>query len=302
VRTELASERDTLRTRLDEQDEAHAAALGEANERLELLSATLAAESLQAEQDTLAVQLAELKAALAAEREARQALAAERRAEAEQLADLRAELAEAREALAAAEQALAEQDASHGERIAGYQQRLGETEAELSAMRTELAEREAALEQRLQGSRAAAEQAAQQVEAFYGRFAELGAQLTDEGLLIRLAGDELRFASGSAALPEETLPTLERLAAALQQHPQLRVRIEGHTDSSGTAALNRSLSEQRAAAVRRALVERGVAPERLTVEGHGAERPIADNASAEGRQRNRRVEVHILRGDDTSSG
>lgn len=123
--------------------------------------------------------------------------------------------------------------------------------------------------------------------------AELGGVETEQGLLLRLAEAELRFESGQARLPSR-LTSLDRIAALLVAHPQLRVRIEGHTDSLGADETNRALSRQRAEAIRQALTARGVTGEHISVEGLGAARPIADNATADGRQQNRRVEIYLV--------
>jgi OOP family OmpA-OmpF porin len=78
----------------------------------------------------------------------------------------------------------------------------------------------------------------------------------------------------------------------LTDHADLKLVIEGHTDNVGAAAANQALSEKRAAAVRRALVETyGVAADRLTTKGFGATKPVAPNTTVEGRQNNRRVEL-----------
>ena len=69
--------------------------------------------------------------------------------------------------------------------------------------------------------------------------------------------------------------------------------IEGFTDSTGSAEFNQGLSERRALAVRSALVDAGVSPQRISTEGYGMARPVADNSTPEGRQRNRRVEIVI---------
>ena len=99
------------------------------------------------------------------------------------------------------------------------------------------------------------------------------------------------FASGSARLTDTARASLRRLAAALPARAKLR--IEGHTDSQGDAAANLSLSRQRAEAVRQALVDAGIAPVRLKAIGLGQTVPVADNGSAEGRARNRRVELTV---------
>jgi outer membrane protein OmpA-like peptidoglycan-associated protein len=113
-------------------------------------------------------------------------------------------------------------------------------------------------------------------------------------MLLALAEADLRFPSGLAVLPRGELPSLDRIAGLLRDHPQLRALIEGHTDNAGPNEINLELSKARAAAVKQALIERGVPAERLNAEGAGEARPIADNATAAGRAQNRRVEVYIL--------
>lgn len=96
-----------------------------------------------------------------------------------------------------------------------------------------------------------------------------------------------RLAPGSAAVLDQTV-------AMLQKYPTVRLEISGHTDSSGDAGQNRALSQQRAEAVRAYLVERGVAAARLDAKGYGADFPIGNNATPEGRAQNRRVEFKLL--------
>jgi outer membrane protein OmpA-like peptidoglycan-associated protein len=100
------------------------------------------------------------------------------------------------------------------------------------------------------------------------------------------------FTSGSAQLLPESRPALEGVAAALRQHPDWSVLIEGHTDNLGNAESNLSLSRARAAAVRTALInDLKIEASRLSSEGFGMTRPIETNATLEGRARNRRVEL-----------
>jgi outer membrane protein OmpA-like peptidoglycan-associated protein len=73
----------------------------------------------------------------------------------------------------------------------------------------------------------------------------------------------------------------------------MKVRVVGHTDSTGSDAVNNSLSVRRAEAVRDYIATKGVSPARVTTEGHGSHQPVADNASASGRAQNRRVEVFL---------
>lgn len=108
----------------------------------------------------------------------------------------------------------------------------------------------------------------------------------------RVATHGILFDTGSDRLRGESTPTLERIAAMLSAHPELRLRIEGHTDDVGDAAANRTLSERRAAAVKAYLVgQQGVAAGRLETAGFGSTKPTAPNTTAEGRQTNRRVEL-----------
>jgi outer membrane protein OmpA-like peptidoglycan-associated protein len=108
----------------------------------------------------------------------------------------------------------------------------------------------------------------------------------------RVATQGILFATNSARIRPESTPTLEEIARMLTDHPELRLGIEGHTDSEGETADNQVLSEQRAAAVRTYLVEtHRVNATRLQAVGHGESRPAADNGTPEGRQQNRRVEL-----------
>lgn len=99
------------------------------------------------------------------------------------------------------------------------------------------------------------------------------------------------FDSGSDVIRPESTPALQMIMTTLTEHPDLRVQIEGHTDSQGDDALNQALSERRAAAVVAYLTGQGIAAERLTAVGKGEAVPAGDNATAEGRQQNRRVVI-----------
>jgi outer membrane protein OmpA-like peptidoglycan-associated protein len=103
----------------------------------------------------------------------------------------------------------------------------------------------------------------------------------------------VRFQPGQATLLGGELPSVTRIAELLKEQPTLTVRVEGHTDRSGNDELNKTLSQQRAEAVKQALIARGVDAVRLTAEGIGSARPLADNATAAGRSQNRRVEVYV---------
>ena len=116
---------------------------------------------------------------------------------------------------------------------------------------------------------------------------------TEKGALIRLP-DSILFDLDDATLKLEIYPTLNKIAEALNTKTDKNVSIEGHTDNWGEKEYNQTLSEKRATSVYYALVERGVKPERLTVVGHGMNKPLASNANEIGRQQNRRVEIYVL--------
>ena len=107
----------------------------------------------------------------------------------------------------------------------------------------------------------------------------------------RVVLEGVRFETGSAALTAGSEAALAEVAALLRERPSLRVRVEGHTDSAGSADANRRLSERRARAVRDRLVASGVEGSRLEAVGVGADRPVASNATEAGRRQNRRVEL-----------
>jgi outer membrane protein OmpA-like peptidoglycan-associated protein len=111
--------------------------------------------------------------------------------------------------------------------------------------------------------------------------------------------EQVRFATGSAKILPASDTVLNAVLTVLTQHAEIkRLRIEGHTDNVGSAAMNKALSGKRAAAVVAWLVKHGVDTSRLSSEGFGLERPINTNDTSEGRQNNRRVEFHI---DDAAS-
>jgi len=101
---------------------------------------------------------------------------------------------------------------------------------------------------------------------------------------------DIQFETNKAVLKVSAYPKLQEVIASLNGQPDLKVLIEGHTDSTGKKDYNQKLSEQRAAAVMKYLNSKGIAAERMTATGYGMERPIASNDTAEGRAENRRVE------------
>lgn len=153
-------------------------------------------------------------------------------------------------------------------------QQTAEQRAEALARQSELTEAE--------------RQRASELEA---ELAELQAQETERGLVMTL-GDVL-FETNESELQPGAAMMVDRLAEFLNEYPERRVIIEGHTDSTGAAAYNQRLSEERAEALQRALGERGIAANRVEIRGLGEDYPVASNDTAAGRQLNRRVEIVI---------
>jgi len=106
--------------------------------------------------------------------------------------------------------------------------------------------------------------------------------------------DQVKFATGSAAILPVSNGILNAVLDVLKQHPEIKhLRVEGHTDNVGAAAMNKGLSSRRAASVATWLIQHGIDSGRMASEGFGMERPIDSNDTAAGRQNNRRVEFHI---------
>jgi len=108
----------------------------------------------------------------------------------------------------------------------------------------------------------------------------------------RWATQGILFDTGKSNIKPESTPTLKQISAALKEHPELKVEIQGHTDNVGKADANLKLSQARAEAVKAALAkEYGDGEAQLTAKGYGDTKPSADNKTAEGRANNRRVEL-----------
>jgi outer membrane protein OmpA-like peptidoglycan-associated protein len=214
------------------------------------------------------------RAAMLVEINRRDAESAQREAERLRLQSLAREEEAERNRLMA-EQALALTEQSN-EQAESERQRADQSRrvAEARAREAELAKREAEL------AVAAAESLRIQ--------REVGNADTGAG---RLALGEGVFAPGRAELTAAAAAKLDEAAAFISAAPGRRARIEGHTDSRGSVNLNQALSQQRAEAVRDALVARGVEPSRLVAVGRGSDRPVATNDTAAGRASNRRVEI-----------
>lgn len=105
--------------------------------------------------------------------------------------------------------------------------------------------------------------------------------------------DNITFDTGSSEVKPTSFSVLNNLANTLVKYQDTRINVAGHTDSIGSDQANLRLSQQRAYSVRNYMIDRGVAAQRMNAIGYGETRPIADNATPEGRARNRRVEITL---------
>jgi OOP family OmpA-OmpF porin len=101
----------------------------------------------------------------------------------------------------------------------------------------------------------------------------------------------INFDSGKSTIKEESKPIVDQISEMLRNHPEISLSIEGHTDDQGDNASNQKLSENRAKAVLDAITAKGISGDRLSSNGFGEDKPIADNGTEEGRAKNRRVEL-----------
>jgi outer membrane protein OmpA-like peptidoglycan-associated protein len=225
--------------------------------------------------------------------------------------DTTPELVQARYAVAIAEDAGAERYAPDALETA--QQKLAEAEAAQAGKRKE---RDAAAElareavvtsaslraAAVEGERRAAAEAQRrtsETEAARTSREELRNRLdaalptheTDRGLVSEIGG--LQFSTGAAELSTAARESLARLAGIVASYPGLRFSVEGHTDDTGSVATNNELSLRRAIAVRDYLIGQGIPASAIDVEGYGPSKPVSDNLTADGRARNRRVEIII---------
>ncbi len=246
----------------------HSSEIGQAKDKIGTLTAGLAAETaalaaLQAKHDQMVADLSG------------------------KLADTDKTLAGVRADLATTTQAAADQKAALERQIAEAKGRIAQLEGTLAS------ERQANEAAQLAARQAHAKALASQHDLLV-KVSELGGRETEKGLLLSLAEADLNFPVSKATLPAGDLPSLDRMAALLAQFPDITARIEGHTDAAGRDETNLALSQARADAVKQALVDRGIAVERLTAVGIGETRPIGSNATKAGSRQNRRVEVYII--------
>jgi outer membrane protein OmpA-like peptidoglycan-associated protein len=176
---------------------------------------------------------------------------------------------------------------------------------DVEAAKAEGAARVSAAEAAAADAQAAAAAAQQQAAAAQADSAALRRQMAEYQLKQSQLGatlvlQDVVFETGKAELKSGAAERLRPMAAYLQANPQVRVRIDGHTDAQGSDSYNQELSAARANSVRAALASMGVDAGRIEAVGHGESQPAADNATPAGRQQNRRVEVTLV-GQQASS-
>ena len=177
-------------------------------------------------------------------------------------------------------------DAMHEDQTAA----VARTSEELAEKQTQVAAQGAALA--TQGAQLRdAEKRAAQATADLSKFASVKQE--PRGMVITLSGSVLFASAKSDLLPEAQLKLNDVANALIKEDPISKIVVEGHTDSQGSAAYNQDLSQRRAQVVRDYLVTRGIASDRITAQGFGPSRSIAENTSTEGRANNRRVEIVV---------
>ena len=129
--------------------------------------------------------------------------------------------------------------------------------------------------------------------------AALPTRESDRGLISEIGG--VQFATGTANLSASARESLARFAGIVASYPDLKFKIEGHTDSTGSDEINQQLSTKRAIAVRDYLIGQKVPASSIDAEGLASSHPIADNSTNDGRARNRRVEIVITGGPMTAA-
>ncbi len=204
----------------------------------------------------------------------------------------------AQQATAAAQEATAELEKARreaAERDTAVRAQLEQQQKNAEEAQRAAAQREA--ETRAELDRARQEAAQHEAEARRLRMENELARITatrreERGFVVTLSSGVF-FDTGKTALKKGAQATLTRIADQLKSNPNVKVTVEGHTDSTGTEAKNQQLSEKRAQAVRDFLVSAGVPADRVTSLGRGEAQPIATNKTTAGRQQNRRVELVI---------
>ncbi len=175
---------------------------------------------------------------------------------------------------------------------ADEKQRLESEKNELSRVMEELRTERTNLEKSMESLKEEKATLSGRLQAALSKVADT--QQSARGMIVNLP--DILFAVNQATLKPEATLVVAKLAGILLIMQDLNLRVEGHTDSTGAAAYNLKLSQQRADGVMDFLARQGIATQRMKSVGYGMDRPVADNTSAEGRQKNRRVEIVIAEG------
>ncbi len=202
------------------------------------------------------------------------------------------------------ERAIAQHDADSLQRVR-FSKQLALSQAQQQALQAQ----NVAAMARGDSLRRAADSANAQLNKAMGQLQSLVVEITNlketsRGLVISLS--DILFDVGKASLKAGAEQNVRKISTVLKQYPDHKISVEGYTDATGSDTFNQKLSEDRAASVRASLVAGGVDPGMITSKGFGKQNPVATNATAEGRQQNRRVEIVVLGAgklaDATSTG
>jgi outer membrane protein OmpA-like peptidoglycan-associated protein len=218
------------------------------------------------------------------------ALAVQRQEEARITSEREAAAAKAR----AEAEAKAAEEAQRQAELAAAKQGQMKAEADAAALRAKA--KEEALKAKEEAARAEADRARQAANALRIQLLDqfnriLETRDTPRGLIVNM-GDVL-FDFGKHDLRPEAREKLAKLSGIILAHPGLNLGVEGHTDNVGSDEINQKLSKSRAESVRWYLIEQGLAAPNVTAQGFGKTTPVADNSTAAGRQKNRRVEIVV---------
>jgi len=170
--------------------------------------------------------------------------------------------------------------------------RLAEEKAQLAAEKARLEQSVAEESARAEKLKQEKEELSSRLQGALSRVAETTS--TARGLIVNLP--DILFDLNQATLKPGAREVIAKLSGILLMMPELNLRIEGHTDSTGSREYNQTLSEKRALSVQDFLMSQGIDSKRITAVGYGWDRPVADNSTAEGRSKNRRVEIVIGEG------
>jgi len=208
-------------------------------------------------------------------------------------AELSEVVARTRQSNQAKDVVVSDMHADQKEAVAHTSAELGRTKAQVTTQGAALATQGAALQDE-KARREDAEKRASKAAADLAAFATVKQE--PRGMVITLSGSVLFASAKWDLLPAAQVKLNEVADALIKEDPLSKMVVEGHTDSQGSVPYNQDLSQKRAQVVRDYLVTRGIASDRITAQGFGPSRSIADNKSPEGRANNRRVEIVVQPG------